>query len=95
MGKEFSNNRGQNQAMQKIGTDQSSDEIRNDKAIALREISDRFGVVDTIRTLQGMMTEVTKKEITPDTVNAACNCVQNLNLTIRTAIQVAKYLSDK
>lgn len=41
------------------------------------------------------MKEVTKKEITADTVNAACNCVQNLNLTIKTAIQAAKYLSEK
>ena len=69
--------------------------IGTDKQLALREISDRFGIVDTVRTLQHMMTEVTKKEITPDSVNAACNCVQNLNLTIKTAIQAARYLSDE
>ena len=73
-------------------------EIVNDtksKKIALTEISDRFGVVDTVKTLQTMMKEVTKDKITPDTVNAACNCVQNLNLTIKTAIQAAKFLSEK
>jgi hypothetical protein len=65
------------------------------KIAALGEISVRFGVVETVRTLQGMMKNVTAKEITPDTVNAACNCVSNINLTIKTAIQAAKYLSGE
>lgn len=69
--------------------------IDNGKTIALREISDRFGIVETVRTLQHMMKEVTKQEINPDSVNAACNCVQNLNNTIKTAIQAARYLSDE
>lgn len=69
--------------------------IGESKQLALREISDRFGVVYTVKALQRMMTEVTKTAVTPDSVNAACNCVQNLNLTIKTAIQAAKYLSDK
>lgn len=69
--------------------------VDSGKQVALREISERFGVVETVQTLQHMMKEVTKKEITPDSVNAACNCVQNLNLTIKTAIQAARYLSDK
>jgi len=69
--------------------------IDQGKYDALSDISNRFGVVDTVRTLQSMMKEVTKKEINADTVNAACNCVQNLNLTIKTAIQAARYLSDK
>lgn len=68
--------------------------IDSQKQIALREISDRFGVVDTVKTLQHMMKEVTKHEVSPDSVNAACNCVQNLNLTIKTAIQAARYLSE-
>ena len=69
--------------------------IDSGKQVALREISEQFGVVDTVRTLQKMMKEVTAKEVNADTVNAACNCVQNLNLTIKTAIQAARYLSDK
>jgi hypothetical protein len=75
--------------------DKNVEVIEPGKQAALREISDRFGVVDTVKTLQHMMKEVTKKEINADTVNAACNCVQNLNLTIKTAIQAARYLSDK
>lgn len=69
--------------------------IDESKTKALREISDRFGVVETVKSLQYMMKEVTKEKITPDSVNAACNCVQNLNLTIKTAIQAARYLSDR
>ncbi len=75
--------------------DKNIEVIDSGKQLALREISDRFGVVDTVKSLQHMMKEVTKKEISPDSVNAACNCVQNLNLTIKTAIQAARYLSEK
>lgn len=74
--------------------DKNNAAVDSSKQIALREISDRFGLVETVRSLQYMMKEVTKKEITPDSVNAACNCVQNLNLTIKTAIQAARYLSE-
>lgn len=62
---------------------------------AIRDISDQFGVAKTVGQLQRMMEEVTKEEITPNTVNAACNCVQNLNLTIKTAMQAARFLSGK
>jgi len=75
--------------------DKNAEVVGIGKQVALREISDRFGVVDTVKTLQHMMKEVTKEKITPDSVNAACNCVQNLNLTIKTAIQAARYLSEK
>lgn len=76
-------------------SDKLTEKVVNDKQVALKEISERFGVVDTVHSLQHMMKEVTKDKINPDTVNAACNCVQNLNLTIKTAIQAAKYLSEK
>lgn len=75
--------------------DKNIEVIDSGKQVALREISDKFGVVTTVKALQHMMTEVTKKDITPESVNAACNCVQNLNLTIKTAIQAARYLSEK
>ena len=69
--------------------------VDKSRKAALKEVSERFGVVDTVHTLQRMMKEVTKDKITPDTVHAACNCVQNLNLTIKTAIQASRYLSEK
>lgn len=65
------------------------------KRMALSDINDRFGVGESVRQLQGLMREVTKEKVTADTVNAACNCVQNINLTIKTAIQAAKFLSEE
>jgi len=58
-------------------------------------IDEKFRVGDTITALHNMMKEVTKDEITPSTVNAACNCVARLNETINTAIQAAKFLNER
>lgn len=69
--------------------------LGDSKRLALSDINDRFGVGESVRQLQCLMREVTKEKVTADTVNAACNCVQNINLTIKTAIQAAKFLSDK
>ena len=70
-------------------------EVADERRKALRDISDRFGVGNTVTQLQRMMEEVTKDEMNANTVNAACNCVQNLNLTIKTAMQAANFLSGK
>lgn len=67
--------------------------ISKSRQLALRDVGQRFGIVSTVSELQRMMKEVTKKEVNSDTVNAACNCVQNINLTVKTAIQAAKFLS--
>ena len=69
--------------------------VVDERRRAIRDISDQFGVGNTVKQLQTMMEQVTKDEINPNTVNAACNCVQNLNLTIKTAMQAARFLSGK
>lgn len=69
--------------------------VIDERRKAITDISDQFGVAKTVTQLQRMMEEVTKEEINPNTVNAACNCVQNLNLTIKTAMQAARFLSGK
>lgn len=79
----------------KIGVVSPELEVADERRRAIRDISDQFGVAKTVSQLQKMMEEVTKEEITPNTVNAACNCVQNLNLTIKTAMQAARFLSGK
>lgn len=58
-------------------------------------IDEKFKVGETISSLHSMMKEVTKDEITPSTVNAACNCVARLNETINTAIQAARFLNER
>jgi UTP:GlnB (protein PII) uridylyltransferase len=79
----------------KVGGVSQELEIADERRKAIRDISDQFGVAKTVSQLQKMMEEVTKEEISPNTVNAACNCVQNLNLTIKTAMQAARFLSGK
>lgn len=58
-------------------------------------IDEKFKVGDSITQLHKMMKEVTKDEISPATVNAACNCVARLNETINTAIQAARFLNER
>lgn len=58
-------------------------------------IDEKFKVGDTITQLHSMMKDVTSKELTPATVNAACNCVARLNETINTAIQAARFLNER
>lgn len=62
---------------------------------ALADINDQFQVGESVKQLQHLMKEVTKKEVSADTVNAACNCVSNINQTIKTVIQAANFLSGK
>lgn len=78
-----------------VATDSAELAVADERRRALRDIDDKFGVAATVTQLQKMMTEVTKEEINANTVNAACNCVQNLNLTIKTAMQAARFLSGK
>jgi hypothetical protein len=79
----------------KIGGESKELTVGDERRRALHDIDDRFGVASTVTQLQKMMTEVTRDEINANTVNAACNCVQNLNLTIKTAMQAARFLSGK
>lgn len=61
----------------------------------IRFIDEQFKVGDAITQLHSMMKSVTKDQINPATVNAACNCVARLNETINTAIQAAKFLNER
>lgn len=63
---------------------------RND----LSYINDTFNISATVDQLHHMMKNVTKEELNAKTVNAACNCVTQLNQTINTTINAAKYLSQ-
>lgn len=71
---------------------QVSHKSQEDKIVFIDE---KFKVGNTISHLHKMMMEVTKDEINPTTVNAACNCVQSLNETINTAIQAARFLNER
>lgn len=69
--------------------------VAEDKKIsALKEVGERFHISRTVNHLQDMMEQVTKDKVDVFTVNAACNCVQNLNNTIRTAVMAARFLAN-
>lgn len=57
-------------------------------------INTTFKIGDTVEHLHKMMKEVTAKEIDAKNVNAACHCVSQLNATINTVINAAKFLRD-
>lgn len=67
----------------------------SDKRKDIQYIADTFNLKSTVEQLHHMMKEVTKTSITPQTVNAACNCVQQLNSTIDMAIKASRYLSER
>lgn len=67
----------------------------NSRRKALIDINERYAVGKSVEHLQHLMTQVTQKEITADTVNAACNCVAGINNTMKTAIAAAKFISDQ
>ena len=66
-----------------------------DKRKDIQYIADTFHMKETVEQLHKMMKEVTKSGVTPQTVNAACNCVQQLNCTIDMAIKASRYLSER
>jgi hypothetical protein len=67
---------------------------RSSKREDIQYINEQFKLGDTVNQLHHLMKEVTKEEITPNTVHAACNCVKQLNSTIDMAIKAAGFLSD-
>jgi len=55
--------------------------------------SDEYQVFDTrkvVNTLEGLMTRVTQEKITPDSVNAACNCADKIVDILRLHLDVQR-----
>lgn len=61
---------------------------------ALETVDEKFKVGEVMNHLHLMMKGVTKDQMTPETVMAACNCVARLNETIGTAIEAARFLKN-
>lgn len=49
-----------------------------------------FDTRSVVQTLEGLMTEVTKKNVTPETVNAACNCADKIVDILRLHLDVER-----
>jgi len=49
-----------------------------------------FDTKRVVKTLEGLMTRVTEKDCTPDTVNAACNCADKITDILRLHLDVER-----
>lgn len=49
-----------------------------------------FDTRKVVTTLEGLMTRVTDKDVTPDTVNAACNCADKIVDILRLHLDVER-----
>ena len=49
-----------------------------------------FNTRKVVNTLEGLMTQVTDKNVTPDTVNAACNCADKIVDILRLHLDVER-----
>lgn len=57
----------------------------------VKKISDDvFTTKNVVKTLEGLMTRVTKDDCTPDTVNAACNCADKITDILKLHLEVEK-----
>lgn len=61
--------------------------ISNREGLAKHELFDTRKVVTT---LEGLMTKVTDRDVTPDTVNAACNCADKIVDILRLHLDVER-----
>jgi len=49
-----------------------------------------FDTRRVVKTLEGLMTRVTEKDCSPDTVNAACNCADKITDILRLHLDVER-----
>ncbi len=49
-----------------------------------------FNSKSVVKTLENLMTKVTKDECTPETVNAACNCAGRITDILKVHLEVEK-----
>lgn len=66
----------------------------NDKKSDLDYINDTFKVGKVVNQLHDMMGEVVKAGYDAKNVNAACNCISQLNQVINTTISAARFLRE-
>lgn len=48
---------------------------------------EEFSVKEIVVDLKGMMTDVTEKDCSPDTVNAACNCADKITNLLKLQLE--------
>lgn len=53
-------------------------------------MEENYNTKKVVTTLQGLMERVTEKNVTPDTVNAACNCASRIVDVLRVHIEAER-----
>lgn len=53
-------------------------------------IEENYNTKKVVTTLQGLMEQVTKERVTPETVNAACNCASRIVDVLRVHIEAER-----
>jgi len=75
-----------------MGAKQSNMQIINQNNSSLDAIDQKFKVGEVINHLHSMMKGVTKDEMNPATVMAACQCVSKMNEVMNTTMDAARFL---
>lgn len=60
------------------------------KVVATAKDENIFDTRKVVNTLENLMTNVTKKDVSPDTVNAACNCADKIVDILRLHLDVER-----
>jgi hypothetical protein len=60
------------------------------KELQEREISEVFNTKEVVTTLNKLMNRVTEKDCTAETVNAACNCANQITQLLRVHLDVER-----
>jgi len=55
-----------------------------------RADKDSFTTRKVVKTLEGLMTKVTEDQVTPETVNAACNCADKITDMLKLHLEVER-----
>jgi hypothetical protein len=60
------------------------------KEVQRAGVEEIYSTKKVVTTLQGLMESVTEKNVTPDTVNAACNCASRIVDVLRVHIEAER-----
>ena len=64
--------------------------MKQDKALTSKEVNPVFDTKNVVTTLESLMNKVTSEEVSPDTVNAACNCADKIVDILRLHLDVER-----
>ena len=61
----------------------------------LEKRNEQFSVKEIVTDLKDVMNKVTKKECSPDTVNAACNCADKITNLLKLQLEYQRMINRR